>query len=85
MSDDISFSIRIVNQDGDGVSNEEVYITESGFLAGGSQSQITDTDGWATFEWTSRLTFHGTALVAGEEYEINLSDGESTSISIVVE
>ena len=78
MAETISFAIRVVDEDGSPISGKEVYITQSGF--GGSQGQYTDEDGWATFEFYC-LRFYGTARVDGEACDIDMSDGETMSIT----
>ena len=79
MAETISFSIRIVDEEGDPVSGKKVYITQSGL--GGSQGQYTDEDGWAEFEFYC-LRFYGIARVDGDEHDIDMSDGETISITI---
>jgi len=76
------FSIRIVDDSGDPVSNESVYVVESHMLGGPSQSEYTDTDGWASFEFVNHSTFYGVVHVGGEEYPIRVDDGETLSITI---
>ena len=79
MGETISFAIRVVDEAGDPVSGEKVYITQSGL--GGSQGQYTDEGGRAEFEFYC-LRFFGIARVDGDEHHIDMSDGETTSITI---
>ena len=68
------FAIKIVDADGDPVSNESVFVVESGLLRA-SQSQYTDREGWANFEFVHCYTFYGVVHVRGEEYPIEVGDG----------
>ena len=43
-----TFSIRIVDEDGDGIEDVTVYLDYAG-ITGDSDSEETDSDGWAEF------------------------------------
>jgi hypothetical protein len=84
MSDDDSgtFSIRLVDDDGDPISNRKVTCFYSGgLLPGGSHAEYTDDDGWCEFP-----TFGNSSVSEIYSYELYgllvqqrsvlLSDGE---------
>jgi hypothetical protein len=48
---DISYSIRVVDPDGDPVSGAEIMVSYFEFT-GGTDTQHTDSEGWAEFETT---------------------------------
>jgi len=77
----LTFSIRVVDDEGDPVSNEDVYVVMSGILGGPSQTGNTDEDGWAEFEFIAKR-FYGVAHVRGEEHEIIADDGDTFSITV---
>ena len=81
----LSFSLRVVDDHGDPVIGESVYVIRSDLLGGPSQTQYTDTDGWASFEFVYAMvasTFYGRAHVRGEEYPIEVDDEGTLSITV---
>lgn len=86
MSDDEnrSFSIRIVDEDGDGVSGIEVSCHYSGMT---HESDYTDDDGWANFTLYKNVFFSGypyleNVYVDGEDVlpeTVQPEDGETYS------
>lgn len=53
-----SFSIRLMNEDGEPVTDREVTVFYDGLFSG-SESQDTDDDGWATFPIFSEPDYIG--------------------------
>jgi hypothetical protein len=60
------FHIRIVDKDGDGISNREVSCFYHGILSG-SETRHTDDDGWCSFPTFGHSTI-------GEIYSVQLYD-----------
>ncbi|MCB0457596.1 MAG: hypothetical protein R2776_07025 [Flavobacteriaceae bacterium] len=81
---DISFSIKIVDDDGRGMSNIEVSVFDDAFLGTSYQSEYTDSDGWAFFSFYAVSgSFKGKVYVDGYEVGIsNFYDGDTGSYSI---
>ncbi len=86
MSGSGSFSIRIVNDDGDGISGVEVSVHYASVLAGYHKSD-TDSDGWAQFDiesappWGSLIetVYANDEKVGGD---INPDDGDTFSFTL---
>jgi len=76
---DINYSIRIVNENGDGISHEEVSVLST--LT--NDSDFTDGDGWVTFENSSmfdgiRIKVYFKGELLGEEW---IEDGDTFSFT----
>ena len=77
---DISYSIRIVNEEGNGIASEEVSV----HYEMTHDSDWTDDDGWVSFE-KSNLVYDGvnvTVYFRGEELEkVWAEDGDTFSFT----
>ncbi len=76
----LTFRVKIVDGDGNPVSGETVLVVESA-ITGPSQSQCTDSDGWAEFEF-ERNRLYAYVHVAGEEHHVIVDDGDELSFTI---
>ena len=92
MSDDGTFSIRLVDENGDALTDRKVTVFYKGIL-GGSEKRYTDYDGWAEFPTFGEnyigevysyelrgilVTKHSVLLTGGEE----IYDGATFSFTI---
>jgi len=85
MAEDVSFSIRIIDENGYGVANRDVSVRQD--MLGSSDSQETDDDGWVhfTFDCGPRQRFYGWVSIAGadaEWYDLTADDGETFSFTV---
>jgi hypothetical protein len=83
----INFSVRIVNEDGDGVEGIDVfvrYIAMGENVSFSDDSGETDSDGWIHFTKEVIMSFGVRARinVKGEEYDEDVEDGDSFSYTI---
>jgi len=81
MSDEGSFSVRLVDEDGYPIGDRSVTVFYGGFLSG-YETQYTDSDGWAEFPTFGHSNvdkiysyeLHGLLV---QKRDVLLSDGES--------
>jgi|GEM_PF-3575267 len=73
----MEFSIRVVDEDGDPVSDKKITIDYG--LFNGQESEFTNNDGWAEFSPSNRYVTC-TVYIGGESYgELPIEDGETYS------
>jgi hypothetical protein len=76
----MEFSIRIIDEDGDGVSDIKVSVSFDSL--GGWLEEFTDSDGWATFEPSGH---HVSCKVYVRDEllgEVGIEDGDTFSFNI---
>lgn len=76
----ISFSVRVVDEDGDPRKGISVY-ANYGLLHGG-HSEYTDEDGWATFEPSGDYTTAEIIVDGDNQGEYPISEGETFSFTL---
>lgn len=95
--DKISFSIRIVDKDGDPLSGRDVTVRYLAMFLSTRQTSETDSDGWAHFEteegddtvaevsveyhWTSMPGMSRTITVNDDSFKV--SDGDTFSYTVI--
>ena len=75
-----SFSVRIVDMDGEGIEGVRVY-ANFGILNGGHE-EYTDEDGWAEFYASGDFTSVEFIIDGDSHGEYGLSDGETFSFTM---
>jgi hypothetical protein len=85
MAEDVSFSIRVIDDNGNGLPNRSVGVRQS--MDFSSEWEETDDDGWACFsiDCGPRQRFHGWVSIAGagdEWYDLTADDGDTFSFTV---
>lgn len=77
----ISFSIRVIDEDGNPEEGREVHVSPDSILQGWEES-FTDEDGWANFEYeTNRNSITFSVRISGHDHgEITAADGDTFSV-----
>ena len=80
----IAFSIKVVNTEGNPQSGIEVSVFDQSFMPVGTQTEYTDSDGWAQFEFQMITTsFFGEVYVNGDRAgSRKFRDGDSASYTV---
>lgn len=83
MSEHGSFSIRVVDDEGNGIEGKKVIVFHHG-LMGGHQEEYTDDEGWVTFERYDHTPSITKVYVDGDlvDSDISPDDGETYSYTI---
>jgi hypothetical protein len=78
-----SFSIRVVDSDGDPRESVRVQVSDPRPIGDGSLEEYTDADGWAYFEWPNGSSAGFDVYVDGEEQGYHsLEDDDTLSFTV---
>lgn len=78
-----SFSIRVVNSDGDPRSSVRVAVSDPGPLGLGVKSEHTDDDGWTYFDWPEGSSAGLDVYVDGSmDGNHHFEEGETISLTV---